>query len=174
MQEMWAPAVQAGARPALGSHDWRGLRGGEINQPQRLGEKGGGGGRGSRVRASAGQSAGAGPSRVTSLPSPPALLPLAPRLPAVSQVGGRYRTGLASHAREGGCRPCSSLSWVPPSPPSLGQLLTCALHPQPRVHLARVPAASPCAASSVMLRLGQQSPALPISSPIPPTGARDT
>lgn len=116
MQEMWAPAVQAGDRPALGSHDWRGLRGGESNQPQRRGEKGGG--RGSRMRASAGQSAGAGPSRVTSLPPPPpAPLPLAPRLPAVSRVGGRYRAGLTAHAREGGCKPCSSLSWVPPSPP---------------------------------------------------------
>lgn len=84
MQEMWAPAVQAGACPALGSHGWTVLKGDEINQPQRLGEKGGG--RGSRVRASAAQPAEAGPSQVTSLP-PPAPFSLAPCLPAVSRVG---------------------------------------------------------------------------------------
>lgn len=171
MQEMWAPAVQAGACLALGSHGWTVLRGDEINQPQRLGEKEGG--RGSRVRASAGQPAEAGPSRVTSLLL---LQLLSPWLHAFPQCLG---WGFAP-CRPG--RPCPRrglqallLAFLGPAiSPSLGQLLTCALHPQPCVHLARVPAASLRGASSEMLRLGQQSPALPISSASPPTGARDT
>lgn len=133
MQEMWAPAVQAGARPALGSHDWRGLRGGEINQPQRLGEKGGG--RGSRVRASAGQSAGAGTSRVTSLP-PPALLP---RLHAFPQCPG---WGIGTVQAWPPMPMKGAVGLAPRFPGSRHRPL-----PRPAPHLRAAPAAprSPCA-----------------------------
>lgn len=109
------------------------------------------------MRASAGQPAEAGPSRVTSLPPSPASLSLAPCLPAVSRVG--FGT-VQAHAREGAV--------------SLAPCLLGSRHlpfPRPAPHLRaasaamRSPCARPCSRSRRrILRDAQAWPAEPGSA----------
>lgn len=118
-----------------GSHGWTVLRGDEINQPQRLGEKGVGGGE-TGLKASAGQPAEAGPSRVTSLPPSPAPLSLAPCLPAVSRVGFGTVQAWPSMPTKGavGLAPCLPGSRHLPFP-----------WPAPHLSVASAAMRSPCA-----------------------------
>lgn len=79
--------------------------------------------------------------------------PLAPRLPAVSRVGVGAGAGPRRPRPERGLQ--ATLPACAPSPPAPSTSSSPGRRSaSPRVHLARVPAAAPRAASSEMLRLG--------------------